>query len=411
MRAEVDEEVDISFLIEGLPERYRPGRHNLPRTRFRLDIDGYRRDVVVRGPSCLVEEPTGRADVEIHTDVGTWGAVDSGRLSGIEAFAQGLISVRGSIEKSLLFEPLFERPSAGGFEYALERVSLGGIEMSALVAGPPDAPPLVLIHGLGASKASWLPVVPSLARTHRVLAVDLPGFGSSSKPRGRYDSEWLADHVFRFMEVQGLAPAFVAGNSLGGRVAMEMAMREPARVAGIACLCPAAAFSYRPGLPIVRLLRPELGFAVLRLPRDYLKSNLKQLFCDPTAINEDWYDAAIDDFLDHWRSVRSRLAFFATLRNIYLDEPNGEQGFWTRLSAVKVPALFVYGRRDVLITHHFARRIERFLPAAQVRVWEDCGHVPQLEHPERTVDEMTAFFGAVGAGRRRAGRGTSVKRV
>ena len=402
MRAAVDVDVDIDSLVEGLPERYRPGRKDVPKTRFRLDIDGFCRDVIVRKSSCVVEEPEGRADVEIHTDADTWAAVDAGVLSGIEAFAEGRLVVRGSIEKSLLFEPLFERPSAGGFEYSLERVSLGGIEMSALVAGPVDAPPLVLIHGLGASKASWLPVVPALARTHRVHALDLPGFGSSSKPRGRYNADWLADHVFRFMEVRGLERAFVAGNSLGGRVAMEMAMKEPARVTGIACLCPAAAFSYRPGLPIVRLLRPELGFAVLRLPRDYLKSNLKQLFCDPSAIHEDWYDAAIDDFLDHWRHVRSRLAFFAALRNIYLEEPHGEQGFWSRLSAVKVPSLFVYGRRDVLITHQFARRIEKSLPAAKVLVWDDCGHVPQLEHPERTVHEMSSFFAAV-EGRAEAG--------
>ena len=402
MRAAVDVDVDIDSLVEGLPERYRPGLERVPRTRFRLDVDGHRRDVIVHKASCMVEEPRGRADAEIATDGPTWRAIDAGELSGIEAFAEGRVAVRGSIEKSLLFEPLFERPSAGGFEYSLERVSLGGIEMTALVAGPAGAPPLVLIHGLGASKASWLPVVPALARTHRVHVVDLPGFGSSSKPRGPYSAAWLADHVFRFMEVRGLDGAFVAGNSLGGRVAMEMAMTEPERVKGIACLCPAAAFSYRPGLPIVRLLRPELGFAVLRLPREYLKSNLRQLFCDPTAIHEDWYDAAIDDFLDHWRHVRSRLAFFATLRNIYLEEPHGERGFWQRLSAVKVPALFVYGRRDVLITHHFSRRIDKALPAAKVLVWDDCGHVPQLEHPERTVEEMTSFFGGVG-GRAKAG--------
>lgn len=402
MRPAVDAAVDIESLVEGLPERFEPGRQDVPRTRFRLDVDGFRRDVIVHKSSCVVEGPTGRADAEIHTDAATWRAIDAGRLSGIEAFAEGRVVVRGSIEKSLLFEPLFDRPSAGGFEYSLERVSLGGIEMTALIAGPLDAPPLLLIHGLGASKASWLPVVPTLARTHRVHAVDLPGFGSSSKPRGRYNADWLADHVFRYMEVQGLERAFVAGNSLGGRVAMEMAMKEPARVDGIACLCPAAAFSYRPGLPIVRLLRPELGFAVLRLPREYLKSNLRQLFHDPGAIHDDWYDAAIDDFLDHWRHMRSRLAFFATLRNIYLEEPHGEEGFWQRLSAVKVPALFVYGRRDVLITHHFSRRIGKSLPAAKVLVWDDCGHVPQLEHPERTVEEVTSFFDAA-ASRAEAG--------
>lgn len=382
-------------LIDGLPERYNPRDTKVRPTRFRVVVGGDARDVVVGPSGCNVEDASGHFDVEIQTDPTTWRRMYAGQLSGIEAFAAGNIEIRGSIDKSLLFEALFERPDAGGFRYRLERVSLGGRAMSALVAGDEDAPPLVLIHGLGASKASWLPVVPALARDHRVYAVDLPGFGSSSKPRGKYTADWLAEHVFRFMDMVGQDQAFVAGNSLGGRVSMEMAMLEPQRVLGIACLCPAAAFSYRPGLPIVRLLRPELGFAVARLPRSYIRDQLKQLFCDPTRIQEAWYDAAVDDFLGRWKTLRGRLAFFATLRNIYLDEPDGEAGFWTRLSAVKVPSLFVYGRKDVLITHNFSHRILEHVPAAKVRVWDDCGHVPQLEHPERTVDEMTKFFAAV----------------
>ena len=119
--------VDVGSLVDGLPDRYRPGRSRTPRMRFRLSIDDISRDVVVHNSSCRVEDSSGRADVEIETDGATWAAIDSGRLSGVEAFAKGRVVVRGSIEKSLLFEPLFERPKAGGFEYSVERVSLGGI--------------------------------------------------------------------------------------------------------------------------------------------------------------------------------------------------------------------------------------------------------------------------------------------
>ena len=382
-------------LIDSLPERYKPTQTKVPHTRFHIVVGDEERDVVVGPSGCKVEDATGDYDVEIQTDARTWRRIFNGQLSGIEGFADGNIEIRGSIDKSLLFEAMFERPDAGGFRYSLERVSLGGRAISALIAGEEDAPPLVLIHGLGASKASWLPVVPALAKDYRVYAIDLPGFGSSSKPRGKYTAGWFAEHVFRFMDMVGQDSAFIAGNSLGGRVTMEMAMMEPDRVRGIACLCPASAFSYRPGLPIVKLLRPEMGFVVARLPRTYIRDQLKQLFCDPDRIHEDWYDAAIDDFLGRWKTVRGRLAFFAALRNIYLDEPEGEEGFWARLTDVKVPSLFIYGRRDVLITHNFSRRIRKHLPSAKVRVWNDCGHVPQLEHPERTVGEMTKFFSSV----------------
>ena len=365
-------------------------------TRFRLRVDRTVRDVVVTHKTCRVEKATDDTpDVEIATDLATWRAIDSNSLSGIEAFAQGSLVVRGSIEKSLLFEPLFERGEGPGFRYELERVSLGGIEMSALIAGPEDRPPLLLIHGLGATKASWIPIVPQLAKDYRVYAVDLPGFGTSSKPRGKYNAPWFADHVFRFLDMVGAKKAFVAGNSLGGRVAIEMAIQEPERVLGIACLCPAAAFTHRPALGLVKALRPELGFAALVLPRERLKKDLKTLFCDPKRINEEWYEAAIDDFLQTWKGIRARVAFFTSLRNIYLDEPDGEEGFWARFSAIKSPSLFIYGRKDVLITHRFGSRVERMLPSAKVHVWQDCGHVPQLEHPDRTIEELTNFFASV----------------
>ena len=387
---------ETARLIEGLPDRFLANDSLLRNARFRLHVGRTVRDVVVRKSRCFVEAGNGRVpDVEITTDPMTWQAIDEGALSGVEAFAQQRLSIRGSIEKSLLFEPLFSRPHAGGFRYDIECVSLGGTELSTLIAGDPAHPPLVLSHGLGATKASWLPIVPELARHHRLYAIDLPGFGASSKPRGRYNAPWLADHVFRLLDVLGLDAAFVAGNSLGGRVAMEMAMTEPEAVSGIACLCPAAAFLHRPALGLVRVLRPELGVGVLRLPRERLMRSLRDLFHDPSRIHKDWYEAAIDDFLSHWRNARFRRAFFTTARNVYLDEPDGEEGFWARLSTMKPPALFIYGSHDVLITPRFASRVQRFLPSASVQIWDDCGHVPQLEHPERTANALTRFFAEV----------------
>jgi pimeloyl-ACP methyl ester carboxylesterase/putative sterol carrier protein len=383
----------ITALVQRLPSRFIGSEAPLSRTRFRLGIGRQSFDVVLTDKWCVVEEPgDDDPDVTISTDSATWRAIDSGKMSGIEAFADRKVSVKGSIEKSLLFEPLFDRPDRGGFRYSLRRVSLGGTEIFALRGGVQGGTPLILIHGLGATKASWLPVVPALAQDYDVYALDLPGFGGSSKPRGKYDAKFFADHVFRFMDIEGIDRAFIAGNSMGGRVAMEMGMQEPERVAAITCLCPAAAFTKRPWLRVVRLLRPELGIGALMLPRKRLKEELMHLFYKPGRIGDDWYEAAIDDFLDYWKSPRARMAFFASLRNIYLDEPQGENGFWDRLSDMRTPALFIYGRRDVLITSRFGRKVKKALPNARVETWDDCGHVPQLEFPERTVDHMLEFL-------------------
>ena len=382
----------VAGLLEDLPSRWKGSLPSGKSLRFRVRVGRTTRDVLIEPTSCRVERRAGVPDAEIVTDIDTWHDIDQGRLSGIEAFAQRRLSVRGSIEKSLQFEPMFERPDAGALKYSLERISTGRTTVSALVAGSPNAEPLVLIHGLGATKSSWLPIVPDLARRYRVIAIDLPGFGASSKPIGPYSAPWFSDHVFRLFDKMGIERAFLAGNSMGGRISMEMAMRSPDRVAGIACLCPAAAFSKRPLLWMARISRPELGMFAARLPRDRVRAGLKDLFAVPSRVEESWYDAAIDDFLQVWRSPMARLAFFSSLRNIYLDEPHGEAGFWSRLAELEPPALFVYGRRDVLITSRFARRVELAVPTASVEVWKDCGHVPQIEHPERTVGTLLDFY-------------------
>ena len=375
--------------IESLPERFVGSSID---ARYRLRIEDHVADVVMGPRSCEVVGSHTDCDAEICTDERTWNAMDSGRLSGLEAFASKRLRIRGSIERSLHFEPSFERPQNGGVRYEVRRLEAGRCKISALVAGPRDARPLLLIHGLGATKASWLTVVPELARYRRVIAVDLPGFGASSKPNARYSAAWFAAKMLEMLDGLGYDSVAVAGNSMGGRVSMEMALRAPERIESIVCLSPAAAFSRRPALALARLARPELGILVGRLPRSQVRDGLRSLFAKPSRLEESWYEAAIDDFLETWKSPRARVAFFRSLRNIYLDEPLGSDGLWTRLSAMKTPALYVYGKRDVLITHHFSKKVAHHVPHAEVSVWKDCGHVPQIEFPERTVRAIDKFF-------------------
>ena len=245
-------------LVESLPERWLEDRFQSA-GRWRIRVGRAARDVIVTSSGASVEKTNGKVDAEIQTDPDTWRAMDAGEMSGVEAFVERKLTVRGSIERALHFEPMFDRPEAGGMRYTMEEVAIGrGTKISALVAGSADAEPLLLIHGLGATKASWLTVVPQLARTYRVIVIDLPGFGRSSKPIGRYDSAWFCGHLCRLLDEMGIDECYVAGNSMGGKIAMEMAMLDPERVRAIMCLCPASAFSNRPMLRLVKWLRPEL---------------------------------------------------------------------------------------------------------------------------------------------------------
>ena len=103
----------------------------------------------------------------------------------------------------------------------------GKARISTLTAGD-GVETVILIHGLGSNKTSFYETVSALTPQHTVHAIDLPGFGSSSKPlRAPYDAAWFARAVTRFMDAMGIERAHLVGNSLGGRVAIEVGLREP----------------------------------------------------------------------------------------------------------------------------------------------------------------------------------------
>ena len=104
-----------------------------------------------------------------------------------------------------------------------------------------------------------------------------------------------------------------------------------------------------------------------------------------------WAGAGVDEFLRSYLTPRGRAAFYAAARNIYLDEPHGDDGFWTRLAGLSPDTMFVWGRQDGVVPISFMKHVERVLPAAR-HVELDCGHVPQLERPGETHAAMRDFL-------------------
>src|SRR5437764_3232707 len=137
-------------------------------------------------------------------------------------------------------------------------VSVGRHRVSTLTMG--QGPDVLLLHGLGGTRASLLQSASALSANYRVHAPDLPGFGSSAKPAvGRYNARWFADIMVGLLDALDIEHAHVVGNSMGGRIAIEMGLQRPDRVGALGLLCPAVAWIRRGFHPIVRLLRPELG--------------------------------------------------------------------------------------------------------------------------------------------------------
>jgi pimeloyl-ACP methyl ester carboxylesterase len=224
-----------------------------------------------------------------------------------------------------------------------------------------------------------------------MIAVDLPGFGESGKPLGApYDARFFASAVVELLDALGLERTHLIGNSLGGRVALEVGLRAPERVDRLVLLAPSMAWrSRRPWAPLLRMVRPELG-AIQPASRAAVEHVLDRVI--PGA-REGWTAAGVDEFLRAYLTRRGRAAFYAAARQIYLEEPDGPDGFWPRLRTLSRPSLFVWGRQDRLVPIGFARHVTDALPAAE-HLELDCGHVPQLERPRETHAAAEAFLDA-----------------
>jgi pimeloyl-ACP methyl ester carboxylesterase/putative sterol carrier protein len=377
----------VCAAFKQLPDRYLGAPDGFEATvQIRLGDVGRTWEVYASGERCEVRpSPTREPDVTIGTDASTWIALREGRISGLDAFSQRRLYARGDLDLALGFEGLFQLPGGRAPLLRVTEVEAGGERISTLIAG--DGPEHVIcLHGLGANKASFFETVAALAPDHTVHAIDLPGFGSSSKPaRAPFDAPWFADTVLAYMDALSIDGAHVVGNSMGGRVALELGFANPERVETLSLLTPSMAWRRRRELvPLVKLIRPEIASIPHPIRTATVRAQFWSLFARPERLDPATADIAADEFCRTYRSRAARVAFFAALRNIYLDEPHGTDGFWSRLANLEPPALFVWGGADRLVPSSFARHVDEALPSARQVVLPDCGHVPQVELAEQT---------------------------
>ena len=264
---------------------------------------------------------------------------------------------------------------------------------------------MIVMHGLFGSHWNWLALGGLGDLAHDMwrqgvlppLVIALPsdglrGDGTGYLPThdGDYESWILEDVPAAVADDTRLtdpsAPILLAGNSMGGRISIEVGLRYPERVKSLALLCPAVAFIKRDYHPIVRLLRPEFGVLPHRFTRGMVAAQFWSLFRDRDAVDPSVADIACDEFQRIYGSAGARFAFLSSARNIYLDKPFGRGGFYPRLSELSAPSLFVWGTHDPLIPQAFKRHVERWLPRADQVVLDNCGHVPQIERADHLAE-------------------------
>src|SRR3954468_10653393 len=385
---------DVDAAFRSLPERYLGAQPGFDATyHIRLRDVGHSWEVRPTSHGARVRKGLTRREPDVHlgTDGETWMRLRQGELSGVSAYSQRLLNVRGNLDLAVAFEGLFRLPNGRPPLLRIYDVDVDGIAVSTLTMG--SGPDVLLLHGLGGTRASFFETAAALSERYTVHVPDLPGFGSSAKPTmGAYNARWYAKIMLGLMDRLGIHRAHLVGNSMGGRVSIEMGLIAPERVGALALLCPAVAFVKRGFHPIVRFLRPEFGLLPHKFPRGMVESQFWSLFGDRDLVDPEVAEVIVDEFQRIYGSAGARYAFLSSARNIYLEKPFGRGGFYPRLAGLEPPALFVWTTADTLIPAGFRRHVGSWLPSAEQIVLESCGHVPQVERAEQTNGLVRRFF-------------------
>src|SRR3954464_2049618 len=247
--------------LGALLERFDREAFDMPRgrARVRLAVPGHGAwDLEAQRGRHRVREakPGNEPDAELTADLDTWARVASDLKGGMQAYRAGRLQVRRNLHLGVGFLAATNATDdAARLKFRTLKTACGRV--STFEAGSGE--PIVLLHGLGATKAEFLPTVPALAPEFRTIAIDLPGFGDSDKPfPAAYDAPFFARWVMALLDALGLDRAHVLGHSMGGRVALEVGMRHPERIERLVLMTPSMAWlAAPPWAPALRLVRPR----------------------------------------------------------------------------------------------------------------------------------------------------------
>jgi pimeloyl-ACP methyl ester carboxylesterase len=276
-----------------------------------------------------------------------------------------------------------------GWRATLRAITIGGRRVHMVDIGGGDGSPVVFVHGLGGRWQNWLENIPRIARRRRVVALDLPGFGRSQMPSEPLSMTYYASVIEQVCERLELGSVVLVGNSMGGFVVAETALRSPARVERIA-LVSAAAVSICDFNPMpASMLAGALASTPLGTPagmRAALARRRSRHLAFATIVRHPTLIAR--EMLAELAAGRGAPGLTAALEAMMRHDLRSELG------RIAVPALIVHGREDMLVPVADSLWLSERLPQARLEIFEDTGHLAMVERPVRFNDALLAFAAA-----------------
>jgi pimeloyl-ACP methyl ester carboxylesterase len=253
-----------------------------------------------------------------------------------------------------------------------------------------SGPAVLLLHGWPTSSYLWRNVMPPIAETNRVIALDLPGFGDSDKPAGAaYDFAFFEDAIDTFLDEQGVEQLAIAVHDLGGPIGVHWALHRPERVTRIALLN--------------TLIYPEFSEAVMQFIHACTNPEIREQLTSPQGLeaamrlgvadNSKLSDEVFAAVSAPFESEESRLALAKAGVGLEIE---GFQDIAARLPALEAPLRMIYGEQDRILPDiaETAARVKTDVPHAEVTALPGCGHFLQEEEPEPIGRMLADFFAA-----------------
>lgn len=245
-------------------------------------------------------------------------------------------------------------------------------------------PPLVLIHGTSSSLHTWDGWVEKLSAHRRIVRLDLPGFGLTGPAADKdYSAARYARLVAALLDQLGIGSADIAGNSLGGRVALTLALDYPAHVRRLVLVDSSGLSGQRPP-KIFRLVRtPGLNYLVRWVtPRMVFQNNVEEVFGDRSRVS----DAIVDRYYELGRREGNRQAMIDRLSHLSDPDLDG------RLGEIHIPVLVEWGESDRWNPVATAHRLNDKIAGSTLVTYANAGHVPMEELPEATSGDAERFL-------------------
>ena len=237
-----------------------------------------------------------------------------------------------------------------------------------------NGPPLLLIHGLGGDADEWVFCMKDLSSSHRVIAIDLLGFGRSDKPLIHYTIHGFVEVLEHFLNALAIERISLMGSSLGGWIATAFTLNFPQRTDKLILVDPAGLQSKAPVMPI------DLRVSTRRHMRDILN----MMFYDQSFVTEDLVDLAYQGHLHRQDGY--------TIDSVLQNFKDEREWLDAKIAKLDVPTLILWGEHDTLIPASMSERFHQFIRGSQLEIIPQCGHLPALEKPAELVQHVLNFL-------------------